>query len=131
VVERFEELSALRRRFSIARCVIDGLPETHATRDFAREHPYRVFLNFFNENQRGSARWDRQDFKVEINRDGGSGCLPGGGRGGTPHPTPPSWTLCLYNEAPRFGQHGTAPLGSRHGRKTALLLGRKKKDRPH
>jgi hypothetical protein len=25
-------------------------------------------MNFFNENQRGSARWDRQELKVEINR---------------------------------------------------------------
>jgi hypothetical protein len=68
VVERFEELSPLMRRFNVQRCVIDGLPETHSTRDFARGHRGRVYLNFFNENQRGSARWDRQGSKVEINR---------------------------------------------------------------
>ena len=55
----FGELDALMTRFDIRRCVIDGLPETHATRDFARRHGRRVFLNFFNETQRGSARWDR------------------------------------------------------------------------
>jgi hypothetical protein len=48
--------------------VIDGMPETHATRDFARRYHRVVFLNFFNEGQRGSAKWDKKDLKVEINR---------------------------------------------------------------
>jgi hypothetical protein len=69
----FEELHELMRRFRIQRCVIDGMPETHSTRDFARhyrESTYGnvVFLNFFNENQHGSARWDEDGMKVDINR---------------------------------------------------------------
>ena len=42
-------------RFNVVACVIDGLPETHATREFADRFPGYVFLNFFNESQRGSA----------------------------------------------------------------------------
>jgi hypothetical protein len=56
------------QRFSIQRCVIDGLPETHATRAFAQRHRGHVYLNFFNENQRGSTNWNRDELKVEVNR---------------------------------------------------------------
>ena len=63
----FSELDELMKRFDVRRCVIDGLPETHATRDFARRHD-DVYLNFFNENQHGSAKWDRKENKVDINR---------------------------------------------------------------
>jgi hypothetical protein len=68
VCHEFGELDNLMERFRIDRCVIDGLPETHATREFARRHRGRVFLNFFNENQRGSAHWDRKSNIVQIKR---------------------------------------------------------------
>jgi hypothetical protein len=64
----FSDLDSLMSRFPIFRCVIDGMPETHATREFAKRHRGRVFLNFFNENQRGSTNWNRDDLKVEVNR---------------------------------------------------------------
>jgi hypothetical protein len=65
----FHELDALMRQFNVQRCVIDGMPETHATRDFARRYSRGdVFLCFFNESKRGSAKWDRDNYKVEINR---------------------------------------------------------------
>jgi hypothetical protein len=55
-------------RFGVMRCVIDGLPETHATRAFAERHRGWVYLNFFNETQRGEARWDQQTRIVQVNR---------------------------------------------------------------
>lgn len=64
----FGELDQLMQRYGIRQCVIDGLPETHATRDFAQRHRGKVFLNFFNENQRGNAKWDYRNTKVEVNR---------------------------------------------------------------
>jgi len=48
--------------------MVDGLPETHATRDFARRHRGKVFLCFFNESQRGVPRWDAESFTVQMNR---------------------------------------------------------------
>jgi len=63
----FGELDALIRKYGVMRTVVDGLPETHATREFAKRNR-RVFLNFFNENQRGIARWDWKSRKVEVNR---------------------------------------------------------------
>jgi hypothetical protein len=64
----FEDLDALMAKFQVLYCVIDGLPETHATRAFAKRHAMHVFLNFFNESQRGAARWDSNELKVEVNR---------------------------------------------------------------
>ena len=68
VCRDFSDLDRIMEKFHIWRCVIDGLPETHATRDFARRHPGRVFLCFFNENQRGTPKWDNQSFTVQMNR---------------------------------------------------------------
>jgi hypothetical protein len=68
VCHEYGELDALTQRFHVDRCVIDGLPEIHATRDFARRHPGVVLLNFFNEHQRGSAKWDGPQQQVQVNR---------------------------------------------------------------
>jgi hypothetical protein len=64
----FSELDELIKRFKIHKCVIDGLPETHATREFAKRHRGRVFMNFFVESERGAANWDRDTQTVRINR---------------------------------------------------------------
>ncbi len=68
VCHEFGELDALMDRFHVDRCVIDGLPETHATREFASRHPGVVFMNFFNEHQRDPAKWDPSARRVRINR---------------------------------------------------------------
>jgi hypothetical protein len=64
----FSELDELMKRFRIYTCVIDGLPETHATREFAKRHRGKVYLNFFVESERGAANWDRETHTVRINR---------------------------------------------------------------
>jgi hypothetical protein len=64
----FDEVDDLMRRFSVDTCVIDGLPETHATREFAQRWPGQVFLNFFNDNQRGGPAWDKNKYVVQENR---------------------------------------------------------------
>jgi len=64
----FSELDDFFKKYDIRGCVIDGLPETHATRQFAGRHRGKAFLNFFNENQRGKIRWDYRNKKVEVNR---------------------------------------------------------------
>lgn len=68
VCQAFEQLDELMKKFKAQRCVIDGLPETHATRAFAKRFPGRVYLNFFNESQRGSAAWNHEERIVQINR---------------------------------------------------------------
>ena len=68
ILQEYAELDDLMKQFEVRRCVIDALPEIHATRAFARRFPGRVWLNFFNENQRGSYRWDEKDRVVRENR---------------------------------------------------------------
>jgi hypothetical protein len=64
----FEELDALMKRFNVGSCVIDGLPETHSTREFARRHAGKVHLCFFQENQRGGPNWNTAERNVTVNR---------------------------------------------------------------
>lgn len=63
-----ERLYVLIRRFRVDRCVIDGLPETHATRKFAQRHRGVVYMSFFKASQRGQADWDDHGQIVTINR---------------------------------------------------------------
>jgi hypothetical protein len=66
--QSYDELDALMKRFRVHRCVIDALPEIHATRAFAERHRGQVWLNYFNENQKGSYKWDEEQHIVQVNR---------------------------------------------------------------
>jgi hypothetical protein len=68
VLQEFGQLDDLMERFQVHRCVIDAMPETHITRAFANRFRGQVWLNYFNENQRGSYRWDEADYIVQENR---------------------------------------------------------------
>jgi hypothetical protein len=64
----YSELDDLLERFKVSTCVIDALPEIHATRAFANRHAGRVHLNYFLESQRGSYSWDTKEHIVRENR---------------------------------------------------------------
>jgi len=64
----FEDLDQIMQRFKVNVCVIDGLPETHATRRFAKRHRGKVYLCFFSETQRGKPKWDAQTRHLLVNR---------------------------------------------------------------
>jgi hypothetical protein len=66
--EGYEALDDLMARFQVSRCVIDALPEIHATRAFAGRFPGHVWLNYFNESQKGSYKWDEEQHIVQVNR---------------------------------------------------------------
>jgi Phage terminase large subunit gpA, ATPase domain len=68
VCHDFEDLDAILARYRVLMCVIDGLPETHATRQFAERHRGIVFMNYFNEHQRGAAEWNHVTGIVKVNR---------------------------------------------------------------
>jgi len=68
VLQEFSELDDLMARFKVSRCIIDALPETHTTRAFAGRFPGRVWLNYFNEHQKGGYRWDEGERIVQENR---------------------------------------------------------------
>jgi hypothetical protein len=68
VCHDFSGLDDLMVRFKVQRCVIDGLPETHETRKFTLRHLGHVYMNYFNEHQRGSTLWDYRTMMVQVNR---------------------------------------------------------------
>jgi hypothetical protein len=67
-VQEFAQLDELMARFNVSVCVIDALPETHVTRRFAMRHHGHVYMNYFNEHQKGSWKWDWQSLTVQENR---------------------------------------------------------------
>jgi len=64
----WEELDRLMKNFNVSRCVVDALPETRNARAFAERHRGKVFLNYYNEHQKGSYRWNEQELIVQCNR---------------------------------------------------------------
>jgi len=64
----WSELDRLMKTFNIARCVIDALPEIDEARKFARRFPGKVFLSYYNENQKGAYKWNEKDYTVTTNR---------------------------------------------------------------
>ena len=68
VHETYAELHELIERFRVQRCVVDAMPEIHATRDFANAHSGMVWLCYFNEHQKGEPKWDSENQIVQVNR---------------------------------------------------------------
>jgi hypothetical protein len=66
--QSYDELDSSMERFKVSKCVIDALPEIHATRAFAERFRGRVWLNYFNESQKGSYKWDEEQHIVQVNR---------------------------------------------------------------
>jgi hypothetical protein len=68
VYRDWEELDRLMRNFKIQRCVVDALPETRNARAFAERHRGKVYLNYYNEHQKGSYAWNEKELIVSCNR---------------------------------------------------------------
>jgi len=64
----WEELDRLMRNFKVVRCVVDALPETRNARAFAERHRGKVYLNYYNEHQKGSYAWNEKELIVQCNR---------------------------------------------------------------
>ncbi|HYA91737.1 MAG TPA: phage terminase large subunit family protein [Thermodesulfobacteriota bacterium] len=68
VYKDWEEMERLMKNFHVSRCVVDALPETRNARAFAQRHKGRVYLNYYNEHQRGSYAWNDAELIVQCNR---------------------------------------------------------------
>ena len=66
--QSYEELDSLMTRYKVSKCVIDAMPELHATRAFSERHRGRVWMNYFNESQKGAFKWDQETHIVQVNR---------------------------------------------------------------
>jgi hypothetical protein len=68
IYKDWEELDRFMSLFHVSRCVVDALPETRNARAFAERHKGRVFLNYYNERQKGSYAWNEKELIVQCNR---------------------------------------------------------------
>ena len=66
--QNFEDMDGLMTKYRVRRCVIDALPETRKAREFANRHKGKVYLNFYNINQKVKPKWDEEKLIVEENR---------------------------------------------------------------
>jgi len=64
----FTNLDRLMEAFHVSLCVIDALPETRSARAFAERHKGKVYLNYYNEHQKGSYAWNEKEYIVQCNR---------------------------------------------------------------
>jgi hypothetical protein len=64
----WEDLDRLMKNFRVSRCVVDAFPETRNTRAFAERHRGKVFLNYYQERQKGKYAWNEWDLTVSCNR---------------------------------------------------------------
>jgi hypothetical protein len=68
VYKDWEELDRLMQNFNVSRCVVDALPETRNARAFAERFKGKVYLNYYNEHQKGSYAWNEKELIVSCNR---------------------------------------------------------------
>lgn len=68
IYKDWEELDRLMKNFHVLRCVVDALPETRNARAFAEGHKGKVYLNYYNEHQKGSYKWNEKELIVSCNR---------------------------------------------------------------
>ena len=68
IYKHWEELDRLMKVFNVSQCVVDALPETRNARAFAERFKGRVFLNYYNQFQKGSYAWDEKRLIVQCNR---------------------------------------------------------------
>jgi len=68
VYKDWDELDRLMKVFNVGRCVVDALPETRNARAFAERFRGKVYLNYYNERQKGHYAWNDREFIVSCNR---------------------------------------------------------------
>lgn len=68
IYKDWEELDPLVSNFNVIRAVVDALPETRNARSFAERHKGKIYLNYYNEHQKGSYAWNESEFIVQCNR---------------------------------------------------------------
>lgn len=68
VYRDWEELDRLMKNFNIARCVVDALPEIRNARAFSERHSGKVYLNYYNQHQKGHYAWNEAEHIVSCNR---------------------------------------------------------------
>jgi hypothetical protein len=68
IYKDWQELDRLMNNFNVSRCVVDALPETRNARAFAERFKGKVYLNYYNQHQKGHYSWNDKELIVSCNR---------------------------------------------------------------
>jgi len=68
IYKDWDDLDRLMDNFNVSRCVVDALPETRNARAFALRFQGAVYLNYYNQHQKGSYSWNEKELVVQCNR---------------------------------------------------------------
>jgi len=72
VKDDFEELPDLMVKYKVVSCVIDAMPNKHSARRFALQFPGKVWLCYYNDNQKEKIIWkedkEKREFRVVAHR---------------------------------------------------------------
>ncbi|MBL0233223.1 MAG: phage terminase large subunit family protein [Chitinophagaceae bacterium] len=67
-LDQFEQVDEYIKKFRVSQVVIDALPETRKARELMNRHKNKVWLCFYNDNQKGSYAWNEDERIVSVNR---------------------------------------------------------------
>ncbi len=67
-MKNWNELDPLMRKFNVSCAVVDALPDKRNAREFCRRFRGRAFMTFYDQNRRGSPRWDDREMTLNIDR---------------------------------------------------------------
>jgi hypothetical protein len=66
VYKSFDDLPNLMDDYGVTFCLIDALPNKHSARKFALMYPAKVWLVYYNENQKEFIKWYKETEKKEY-----------------------------------------------------------------
>ncbi len=68
VIKDFEDIDDLLKKNKIFKCVIDALPEKRKATELRNRNKSKVHINYYNDNQKGSYKWNDADGIVQEDR---------------------------------------------------------------
>jgi hypothetical protein len=68
-VNTFDELHDIADRMNVKMCVMDAMPDIHASRSFQKAEPYTVYRCHYSEQMPGSPNFDGKSGTVKCNRN--------------------------------------------------------------
>lgn len=78
-LQEFEQVDLVMKKYNVKNLVIDALPETRKARELMMRNSRKVWLCFYNDNQKGSYAWREDERIVSVNRteslDVGTNCI--------------------------------------------------------
>ena len=70
VYHSFDDLPNLMDKYGVTFCIIDALPNKHSARKFALMYQAKVWLVYYNDNQKELAKWykdpDTKEYRITV-----------------------------------------------------------------